>query len=481
MMSSELVDRDAAWRRSVYWLLIVVGAASVAGRILSVDTVDQRRVEGYLYEQGRKDWQRRVPFLSANDRSRWCTIRALVEDGTYAIDKIIQDPRWDTIDAVKHDDQGNAAFDPEVGHVYSSKPPLLATILAGEYWLIYNFTPYSLQHDPYLVVRFMLLTINLPLLVGMWLLVARHVERYGHTAWGRAFVLAAAVFGTLLSTFAVVLTNHLIAAAFAMFAFDGLVRIVAEGDLRARRFVQVGFCAAFCAANELPALAFFALAGLLLVWKFPRPTLAYFAPAALVVAAASFGTNYAAHGTFNPPYAQRDEDNNWYKFQYLRNGRVRTSYWSTVEARSEVDRGEPDPQKYALHALIGHHGIFLLTPIWLLTIGGLYRTLRTYGHPLRSLAAVVAVTSLVCIAFYLSRGQIDRNYGGVSAGFRWVFWFAPLWLTMMMPSADAVGESRARRAICLLLLAISVVSASYPTWNPWAQPWAADVYDAFIK
>lgn len=480
-MSSELADRGAAWRRSIYWLLIVVGAASVAGRILAVDTVDLRRVEGYLYEQGRTDWQRRVPFLSANDRSRWCTIRALVEHGTYAIDDIIQDPRWDTIDAVKHDDAGRAAPAADAGHVYSSKPPLLATILAGEYWLIYQLTPYSLQHDTYLVARFMLLTINLPLLVGMWLVLARHIERYGHTAWGRSFVLAAAVFGTMLTTFAVVLTNHLVAAAFAMFAFDGLVRIIAEGDVRARRFVQVGFCAAFCAANELPALAFFALAGLLLLWKFPRPTLLYFVPAALVVAAASFGTNYAAHGTLVPPYGQRVKDNNWYEFQYLRNGKVRQSYWSQQSEKSQVDVGEPDAKKYALHALVGHHGIFSLTPIWLLTLGGLYRTLRTPDHPLRSLAALVLVTSVVCIAFYLARPQIDRNYGGVSSGFRWVFWFAPLWLATMMPSADAVGESRVRRSLCLLLLAISVVSASYPTWNPWARPWAEDAYEAFIK
>ena len=40
---------------------------------------------------------------------------------------MIQQPNWDTIDMVKHD-----------GHLYSSKPPLLPTLMAGEYWLIYR-------------------------------------------------------------------------------------------------------------------------------------------------------------------------------------------------------------------------------------------------------------------------------------------------------------------------------------------------------
>jgi hypothetical protein len=39
------------------------------------------------------------PFLSANDRSRWLAVRALVERGTFAIDEIVIEPGWDTIDA----------------------------------------------------------------------------------------------------------------------------------------------------------------------------------------------------------------------------------------------------------------------------------------------------------------------------------------------------------------------------------------------
>jgi hypothetical protein len=45
---------------------------------------------------------------------------------------------------------------------------------------------------------------------------------------------------------------------------------------------------------------------------------------------------------------------------------------------------------------------------------------------------------------------------------------------VMLPAADAVAERRWLRGLCALLLALSVLSASYPTWNPWTHPWIMD-------
>ncbi|HMO86614.1 MAG TPA: hypothetical protein PKC18_17010, partial [Lacipirellulaceae bacterium] len=64
-----------------------------------------------------------------------------------------------------------------------------------------------------------------------------------------------------------------------------------------------------------------------------------------------------------------------------------------------------------------------------------------------------------------------RNYGGMTSGFRWLFWQAPLWLLLMLPAADRAARSRWGMAAACTLLAWSVMSASYPTWNPWTQPW----------
>jgi hypothetical protein len=59
----------------------------------------------------------------------------------------------------------------------------------------------------------------------------------------------------------------------------------------------------------------------------------------------------------------------------------------------------------------------------------------------------------------------------VSAGLRWVFWLAPLWLVTMLPAADALARRPWTRWVGLVLLALSALSASYPTWNPWTNPW----------
>src|SRR6185295_17652262 len=99
---------------------------NMTGRLLSVNSVDKVQLETtklrenldrqrkQLIKEGvtaqQLDFRMRIeearlrnelklqrPFLSANDRSRWMTIRSLVENGRYEIDSIVQPPLWDTI------------------------------------------------------------------------------------------------------------------------------------------------------------------------------------------------------------------------------------------------------------------------------------------------------------------------------------------------------------------------------------------------
>ena len=64
----------------------------------------------------------------------------------------------------------------------------------------------------------------------------RLVERFGTTDWGRIFVMAAAAFGTFLTTFAVAINNHLPAAVCAAAAVYAVVR-----DLVRRRAAAAVF------------------------------------------------------------------------------------------------------------------------------------------------------------------------------------------------------------------------------------------------
>ena len=356
------LEESRRLRWGVYVLLITLSVGTMLGRIFAVDAVDRAAVQEFRIREEmkkrtaefekkglegeelveavakvrprvRQRYQTQRPFLSANDRSRWCAVRALVEEemrvegAPYSIDKVATLPNWDTIDMVKHD-----------GHLYSSKPPLFPTMVAGEYWIIHRLTGATLATHPYAVGRFMLVTLNVVPLVVAMLLLASLVERFGTTNWGRFFVMSAAAFGTYLTTFSIVLNNHLPGAISAIIAVYAVVRIWFDEERRLRYFFIAGLFAAFAAANELPALALLAAIGTGLVCKAPRQTLCAFLPGVVLVAAAFFATNWVAHESLAPPYMHRggEGEENWYDYTYEKNGKMIESYWRNPNG---LDRG----------------------------------------------------------------------------------------------------------------------------------------------
>ncbi len=114
-------------------------------------------------------------------------------------------------------------------HLYSSKPPLLATLMAVPYWVIYHSTGATLAEHPYEIGRGLLMLYNVPLLIVYFLIVAALAERFGTTDWGRLFMMAAAIGGTFLTTFAVSVNNHLPAAVAAAATLLAATRILLDG------------------------------------------------------------------------------------------------------------------------------------------------------------------------------------------------------------------------------------------------------------
>ncbi len=522
-MTHMLEDSHRALRTTVYSLLIVAACGSMVGRILMV-----------------RSQRGETPLLSANDRSRWATVRSLVDESTYELDEVIfrdrertfrmRDREWYTIDLVRHRGHGGRE------HFYSSKPPLFPTLMAGQYWLVQRLTGMTLAEEPFYVIRLLLITTNVLPMVLFFLLLAAMVEKYGQTDWGRLFAMTVATFGTFLTTFAVTLNNHLPAAISVVIVLWAALPIWREADRSWWRFAVCGFFAAFAVTNELPALSLFGLLGLALFWCAPSRTLLAFVPAAAVVAAGFFGTNYIAHGTWKPPYAHRGEGprvltlpevpadqldagavpeelrqaieasgislsdqtgiqprltaegwvlwdpetherlalvpdegqlhvhqwGDWYEYEH--------SYWLPGR-KSGVDLGEPSRAVYAFHLLFGHYGIFSLTPVWLLSAVGAGLWLLRAEPRMRGLAALVIFLTLLCLAFYILRPLQDRNYSGVSCGFRWMFWFIPMWLLTLLPAADRIASRPWWRRGALALLLVSVLSASYSPLNPWTHPW----------
>jgi hypothetical protein len=230
--------------------------------------------------------------------------------------------------------------------------------------------------------------------------------------------------------------------------------------------VLAGLFSAFAAACELPALLFCALIGLWLLFHQFKRTLLVFLPAVLVVAAAFFATNYIAHKTFEPAYGKKYGEESWYLFEYERGGKILQSHWNNPK---DLDVGEPNQQDYLFHTTIGHHGLFSLTPVWALSVLGLLIWLLDNRY--RTLAAIILLTSVVVFAFYMQMPLNERNYGGNTSALRWLFWLAPLWSVALVAAADVFGRSIFTRAIALLCLLVSAMSAAYPVWNPWTMPW----------
>ena len=223
------------------------------------------------------------------------------------------------------------------------------------------------------------------------------VERYGRTDWGRIFVMAAATFGTFLTTFAVVLNNHVTAAVTTLIGALCRGAHLVRRPARAAYFVVAGLFAAFTAADELPALSFFALFGRLL-WKAPRQTL-------LAYRAGGAGRRGGAfrHELHRPrqlaaalhaPRRTEPDPTTGITSIHAQGGRgMRTSYWTDPQGSIKA---EPSVAVYALNALVGHHGIFSLTPLWLLAVPGVCCSAGARDYRLRDLALLIGGVTIVC-------------------------------------------------------------------------------------
>lgn len=415
-----------AWRMQLSWplrLLILLALAAQTGRLLQVESRSGD-----------------LPFLSANDRSRWCTIEALAKRGSYEIDHLIFDDEakqkrsnWYTIDLVRH-----RGADGKL-HYYSSKPTLLPTMYAGIYWVLSQLTGLTLLDQPFPMGRAVLFVVNLLPLALFWSLCLRWFQQRSDDPWSILLLGGMAVWGTYLSTFAITLNNHLPAALAVAASLWCLDRIAIVQDTRTRWFVLCGLATSFAAANELPALSWVLAAGAILLLVSAKKTLLAYVPALLPVAIAFFGTNYLAHGVWSPAYAHRDVGAKLFDFEAERYGqltvaevskameshsiyssdscilrparrkntieffdqenqiqyalRVPDNQGTTVSVhewddwydypgsywageKPGVDAGEADRAKYIFHCLLGHHGILSLTPFWLLSLLGVFAVLN---------------------------------------------------------------------------------------------------------
>lgn len=284
---------EAVLRDQVAALMIAITLAIVAGRIAVVSSAEGD-----------------TAFLSANDRSRWATVAALGENRSYEIDQWMQISDkagkrrpWQTIDRVRHTGKDG------VMHDYSSKPPLLSTLMAGVYMVAKSALGMTLTDQPIYMARIVLALVNLPTLLVMLLAVWSVIKHSGTNEYAKMVSMAAACLGTMLLPMAITLGNHLPAAAAT--AIVMAVYLSREGRIDSWPITPGAFWgglgAAFTIACELPALLMFVFWAAMFYRQDRLSFWVGFVPASALVAVAFFGTNWAAHQSLIPPYAHRGD------------------------------------------------------------------------------------------------------------------------------------------------------------------------------
>jgi hypothetical protein len=447
-------------------------------------------------------------LIGANDISRWCTVWSLLERGTYQIDECpwqiqTQDKVWMKDPFPKPGEEARK-------HFYSSKPPLLPTLIAGllypvraltgvpldttveqarsqrlevqsldyepkenqrvvettEFYKIIDITPKDPAKWPSQALYFdpVLILLNIVPMAVFLVLFSRWLDRHAAHDWAWLFSLTAAGFGTNLFLFSPTLNNHTIAAHSAFFAAYSWLRIWTDGERGLGYFAAVGFFSAFAACVEYPAVALAAMMTLSLLWLDWRKTLAVLIPAALVPAIAHGVSLYLATGG-EIAYSRFLDEGPDAPYRYP------GSYWLSPLGADALD--EP-VWVYAFHLTLGHHGIFSLTPVFLYAFWGLFSLFSRRGARLRLFGPAVAVLllSVLVFCFYLFNPQ--KNYGGSTQGARWLFWLFPLWLIFLPYGVEGGQANRWLRRLALLALFLSAMNSGYGILSPWSHPYLMD-------
>src|SRR5262245_32965809 len=126
------VPMDATLRRSIYSIMLIAATGMMVARVANVE---------FLYEPSlykaypQRKWPDKAPepwpTYSSNDRARWATVKALVEDHTFVVGQRVPD----TNDPRGYHDEGlvqtegfksvDYVLHPDRQEFFSTKPPLL--------------------------------------------------------------------------------------------------------------------------------------------------------------------------------------------------------------------------------------------------------------------------------------------------------------------------------------------------------------------
>jgi hypothetical protein len=142
------------------------------------------------------------------------------------------------------------------------------------------------------------------------------------------------------------------------------------------------------------------------------------------------------------------------------------SFWLNPTGWNKFDKPEfMEPKSiYAFNLFLGHHGIFLATPLLFFSFYSIFRILTNKKAKLQKEAVLVLSSFIVLSTLYVFH---TSNYASASYAFRW---FIPLTPILFFFLGFFVSENKSNKfamVLFMIVLIISVYMALIGSRNPW--------------
>jgi hypothetical protein len=375
------------------------------------------------------------PFANPNELSRFETVYAIVEQGTFRIDSALQ---------VLGDHEDKAVSG---GHFYSNKAPGLAFAATPVYWLLRLVFPAPQKATGGALLFFLrLLTVGLTSIVAVARLLRRLPPR---TA---PLIAGALAFGTPLLYYARSFLSHAWSAALLFLAWDLL--LVAEERTARQRIGPLVFLAGLLSGwaliseyTVLPIAAFFVLrAGARASWG----RLALAAAGAAVPVALLMGYQAACFGSpWTPSYAKEA-----------------FPAYAELATRPLFGLGWPSPRVLFAYLFHPARGILVFSPFFAWAAAGFVKWWRSREDRADFLFAFCAT-----VTFLLLMSGYPNWHGGWALGSRYL---VPVFFLLALAAARAL-ESPLSRGLFATAVVFSVGThcvlaltwPHFPTNIPW--------------
>jgi hypothetical protein len=380
---------------------------------------------------------------SWNDLSRLGTAQALVESGSFAIDK------------TEFAGTGDKVFID--GHFYSDKPPLPAVLGAIVYFPLHYLGFRLINGNTISYYLITLLTVALFWLLGT-LAFFYSLSFTGLDPERRLLASLALGFGSLYFTWSQTLNSHGLAAGCLAIGFCFLLRARHEGHV-SRNLALAGLFLLLAATADVPTSIYYAA---FYVYILRDPSLRrgglYYAAPLLLTVAPSLAINYSIHHSIFPVQIVR------HYFQYP------GSPWLNSDQLSGIRLNDLDFfRTYAVRSLVGPRGFLLYNPFLVIAIWGLTREILRKGSFFYEAVTIATGSALLLLYYWMT----TNNYGGWSYSIRWFVPMLPLVFFFLYPYFEALDLQR--RRWFQALLCVSVVIAAVGAANPWSNVGDTDV------